>query len=138
MHFIFEPALIERLADDTSREAAHPVGGGDGLPTHHAGSILRTPRAGVREIVIPPIKSAIGYAAALHEIGHHVAPQYEGEVLLNELTAWSWAWANARVWTPAMDRARERSLATYCGLKRPPKSIKGGGREPVTVDRRAD
>jgi hypothetical protein len=66
----------------------------------------------VEEIRIPPIKSAISYAAALHEIGH-IQGRYQTSrhSLVRELAAWRWARQQALAWTPAMERMCASSLA---------------------------
>jgi antirestriction protein ArdC len=65
-------------------------------------------------IWIPPIRSAITYATALHEIGH-VLGKYKlsKSVLVRERAAWRWARGNALVWTSSMERNRVASLAWY-------------------------
>lgn len=66
------------------------------------------------EIVIAPIKSAVSYAVALHEIGHVLGTyQRSKRVLVRERRAWRWARENARVWTPAMERCARRSFEWY-------------------------
>jgi len=66
----------------------------------------------LEEICIPPIKSAISYAAALHEIGH-IQGRYQTSrhSLVRELAAWRWARQQALTWTPAMERTCASSLA---------------------------
>ena len=66
----------------------------------------------LEEICIPPIKSAISYAAALHEIGH-IQGRYQTSrhSLVRELAAWRWARQQALTWTPAMERTCANSLA---------------------------
>jgi hypothetical protein len=54
-------------------------------------------------ICITPLRSAVGYATALHEIGHIVLG-VAGEDVFDERAAWEWARQNALVWTPAMER----------------------------------
>jgi hypothetical protein len=62
-----------------------------------------------RTVCIPPLRSGIGYATALHEIGHLLTPQDLSE-LESERVAWQWAKANAKWWTPAMERTMTTSL----------------------------
>jgi hypothetical protein len=66
------------------------------------------------EVWIPPIKSSVSYAVALHEIGHicgrHRASRYR---MVRERDAWSWAKTNALGWTETMERHRDASLAWY-------------------------
>jgi antirestriction protein ArdC len=75
---------------------------------------LREADGGVDEIQIPPIRSAISYATALHEIGHilgrHQSSRYS---LVRERWAWRWARENAIAWTPVMERNAALALA-YC------------------------
>jgi hypothetical protein len=68
----------------------------------------------LQEIGFAPIKSAISYVTALHEIGH-VRGHYQRSRhrMVRERWAWRWARANALIWTPVMDRARQRSIALY-------------------------
>jgi hypothetical protein len=65
-----------------------------------------------REISIPPIKSAISYATALHEIGH-VLGRHQGSAkpMVRERWAWRWAQGHALSWTEAMERDRLVNLA---------------------------
>jgi hypothetical protein len=66
------------------------------------------------EISIWPIRSALSYATALHELGHCLGRyQTSRSVLVVERWAWRWAKANALVWTDAMDRDMTSSMAWY-------------------------
>jgi hypothetical protein len=57
------------------------------------------------EIVVPPIKSPLSYATALHEIGHILGRnQNSRHQKTRERWAWQWARENALNWTPAMER----------------------------------
>jgi hypothetical protein len=68
-------------------------------------------RGEFEEICIPPIKSRVSYATALHEIGHILGRhQQSRDAMVRERWAWQWAKANALIWTPAMDRYAGRSL----------------------------
>jgi hypothetical protein len=61
-------------------------------------------------VSIPPIKSVITYAVALHEIGHVLGRyQRSRSTLVRGRWAWAWAQSNAINWTPAMARTMERS-----------------------------
>jgi hypothetical protein len=66
-----------------------------------------------RIIYIRPVRSAITYATALHEIGHILGPWQSLQRLFSEAGAWVWAKENARVWTPPMQRDMEKSLDSY-------------------------
>jgi hypothetical protein len=55
------------------------------------------------EVHIPPIKSVISYATALHSL----------KILVRERGAWRWAKRNALKWTPAMERNMKLSLEWY-------------------------
>jgi hypothetical protein len=68
-------------------------------------------RPGIR---IPPIRSQITYAVALHEIGHLIGPGRSGTRLEKEAAAWRWALANSMV--ELSDHARRsagRRLRSY-------------------------
>jgi hypothetical protein len=71
------------------------------------------PERGV--IIIPPIKSEITYATALHEIGHIMSGVREGThgTLTSEWAAWVWAQDNALEWTPRMESTAQRSFESY-------------------------
>ena len=67
-----------------------------------------------REIFTPPIRSPISYATVLHEIGHIIGRYTTSHhVMTRETWAWRWARANALLWTPAMERSMQDSLAWY-------------------------
>jgi len=66
-------------------------------------------------ICIAPVRSAISYATALHEIGH-VMGRHQGSrsTIVRERWAWHWAKANAlSLWTPRMQQAMCGSLTWY-------------------------
>ena len=66
------------------------------------------------EISIPPIRSSVSYATALHEIGHIKGRfQFSHDVVVRERWAWRWAKANALIWTFGMQRSAVRGLAWY-------------------------
>ena len=66
------------------------------------------------EITIAPVKSAISYATALHEIGHILGPNQGSSCsLVRERGAWKWAEQNALIWTPRMQRHLDLSLQWY-------------------------
>jgi hypothetical protein len=64
-----------------------------------------------RTVCIPPLRSAIGYATALHEFGHLIAPGAQDPSLEAEKIAWQWAREHALIWTPQMARLQEQALA---------------------------
>jgi hypothetical protein len=69
--------------------------------------------AALQLIRIAPIRSAISYATALHEIGHVVGPLQWAGVLKREEGAWRWAERNALVWTDWIEQHRQSSMAWY-------------------------
>src|SRR5258706_14214903 len=72
------------------------------------------------EICIPPIKSPISYATALHEIGHILGRyQRSSDSMVREHWAWQWAKRNALIWTPVMDRCADSSLGFAAKAARP-------------------
>lgn len=66
-----------------------------------------------RIIWIRPVKSAITYAVALHEIGHILGPWQSQPRLFSEAGAWKWAMENAEVWTEVMHNCMVKSLQGY-------------------------
>jgi hypothetical protein len=71
------------------------------------------------EIFTAPIRSAVSYATALHEIGHHLGCHQLSPVkLTRERWAWQWARDNALIWTAAMERHATWALATHLLLPR--------------------
>jgi hypothetical protein len=67
-----------------------------------------------REIHTPPIKGAVSYAVALHEIGHILGRyQHSRHVFIREDWAWRWARVHALIWTPAMERHAQWALDWY-------------------------
>ena len=66
-----------------------------------------------RFINIRPVKSAITYSVALHELGHVLGPYQSQPRLYKEAGAWKWALENALVWTPPMQKTMIRSLTSY-------------------------
>jgi hypothetical protein len=79
------------------------------LPHSRGGRASRTHRI----IAIRPVKSAITYAVALHELGHVLGPWQSQPRLYAEAGAWKWAKEVAGVWTPAMEDKMARSLHSY-------------------------
>lgn len=70
-----------------------------------------------RTICIPPLRSAVGYATALHEVGHLLGPNQGALDIEGERAAWRWARDNAIVWTSSMERCAVRSLAKFGARK---------------------
>lgn len=66
-----------------------------------------------RLIKIRPVKTAITYAIALHEIGHILGPRQSGTRLDKEVGAWEWAEQHAVEWTDAMTAVRSKCLRSY-------------------------
>ena len=64
-------------------------------------------------IKIRPVKSAVTYAVALHEIGHVVGTMQSGTRLIKETGAWLWARGAALCWTPVMHEAMVKRLRSY-------------------------
>lgn len=64
-------------------------------------------------IKIRPVKSAITYAVALHEIGHILGPRQSGTRLYQEVGAWEYAMSKAVEWTPAMNATMCKALQSY-------------------------
>jgi hypothetical protein len=68
----------------------------------------------IEEVHISPIRSAISYATALHEIGHIRGRfQRSKSLMVRERWAWRWAEENALAWTPKMARDRRECLSWY-------------------------
>lgn len=74
----------------------------------------------VGSICMPPIVCEVGYAVAMHELGHCLAPHAGGdpavgfaECRLQEELAWIWAETHAKIWTPTMEHVKQVCLATY-------------------------
>ena len=66
-----------------------------------------------RHMNIRPVKSAITYAMALHEIGHILGPRQNGVRLEKELGAWEWAKENAFEWSDTMNKKCQTCLQSY-------------------------
>lgn len=82
-----------------------------------------------RAILLPEVDDETGYAVALHEIGHLVAPggcdrltdldvgrsnlMAAYDLLTMEHIAWAWARATAVDWTVAMEQTCQINLGTY-------------------------
>jgi hypothetical protein len=84
------------------------------------------------EIRIPPIRSTISYATAMHELGHQLGnPRHQNSssVMARERDAWRWARSNAKIWTPAMERQAVKSLQD-CASRSPWPSVEPGSESP--------
>jgi hypothetical protein len=85
-----------------------------------------------RRIKIRPVKTAITYAIALHEIGHILGPRQSGTRLDKEVGAWEWAEANALEWTEAMTAKRTECLRSYLAkVARSPHMKKPDAAHPI-------
>lgn len=80
-----------------------------------------------RWIKIRPVKSAITYAVALHEIGHILGPRQNETRLYAEVGAWEWAKANAIVWNYQMEDKLRKSLLSYLRWSERKKRVKKAG-----------
>jgi len=66
------------------------------------------------EISLPPVKSAVSYATALHELGHILGRyQHSPKVMTCEGWAWLWAKQTALIWTPRMRYTSGEALMWY-------------------------
>ena len=85
---------------------------------HQHGILVRPHSSGGRASVsrriiwIRPVKSAVTYAMALHELGHILGKQ-PARRIDRELAAWEWAKANVVLWDDRMDRERSTCLTSY-------------------------
>jgi hypothetical protein len=86
-----------------------------GAPTDHRGRIN-----------IRPVKSAVTYAVALHEIGHVLGKWQSRPRLESEAGAWLWARENARCWTPRMDATMRKAMDSYLAWARARQDRKHG------------
>jgi hypothetical protein len=74
--------------------------------------VLKDDYGDVLELWLPPVRSAVSYAVALHEIGHIKGRnQKSRNEIVRERAAWQWARDNALVWTPEMERRAAEALA---------------------------
>jgi hypothetical protein len=72
---------------------------------------IRWPGRDSGEIHTAPIRSALSYATALHELGHILGRfQHSRRQKIREHWAWEWARKNALLWTPAMERHANDAL----------------------------
>lgn len=67
----------------------------------------------VRRIDIRPVKSAVTYAVALHEIGHLLGKQQSRSCLEREVGAWQWAKEAALCWDSRMEEQMRLCLVSY-------------------------
>ena len=107
-------AHIDRLCAEHG--VRRELGGRRGTAFRRGPAGRRTPH-----IRIPPIKSQVTYAVALHEIGHLVGPGRSGTRLEKEAAAWRWALANSLVVLSDATRRsagrRLRSSVTWAELR---------------------
>lgn len=73
---------------------------------------------GARVVGIPRTDREVGYAVALHEIGHvvlkHRASWFDSiQRVQSEAEAWEWARAEAHWWMPAMQEVAAVAFSTY-------------------------
>lgn len=99
---------------DVSRAAAHVAQIADqhGIEISNHSSGGRAWRR-LQKIKIRPIKSAVTYAIALHELGHVLGEQRGRRRVEKEVQAWEWAEANALFWTKIMSEKKRKCLRTY-------------------------
>ena len=99
---------------DVSRAAAHVAQIADqhGIEISGHSSGGRAWRR-LRKIKIRPIKSAVTYAIALHELGHVLGEQRGRRRVEKEVQAWEWAEANALFWTKIMSEKKRKCLRSY-------------------------
>jgi hypothetical protein len=84
---------------------------------------LDTQAVVARSILVPIVTDDRVYCAAMHELGHNLAPngvirtdpkdEDSGKKLVEEEAAWEWARHYAICWTPAMEQLATDSLASY-------------------------
>jgi len=85
-----------------------------------------------RRIKIRPVKSAVTYAIALHEIGHILGKRQSGNRIDKEVGAWEWAKTNAIEWTPVMTKTMTRCLSSYLRwTQRSKRAVKPESGHPV-------
>lgn len=65
-----------------------------------------------KRVRLSPVKTAVTYAVALHEIGH-VVGHSSGLRIDKEAQAWEWAEMNAMEWTEPMIVKAARCIASY-------------------------
>jgi hypothetical protein len=71
------------------------------------------------EFLLPPVRSPLSYATALHEIGHWKSRHGRSrDEMVREQAAWRWARKNALIWTPAMSQLEKKSLAIHANPAR--------------------
>lgn len=66
-----------------------------------------------RRIDIRPVKSAVTYAVALHEIGHILGKNQKRPCLERETGAWKWAKKTSLFWDGRMEEKMRLCLASY-------------------------
>jgi hypothetical protein len=71
-------------------------------------------------ILTPHNTSEIGYAVAMHELGHIKSRDQSSDQIERERAAWDWARLNALMWTPHMEGYAAASLRWYAAQRRRP------------------
>lgn len=66
-----------------------------------------------RRVDIRPVKSAVTYAVALHEIGHILGKNQTRSCLERETGAWQWAKKAALFWDGRMEEKMRLCLVSY-------------------------
>jgi hypothetical protein len=92
-------------------------------------------------IWLPPVKSAVSYAVALHELGHICGRyRHSRKLMTRERAAWRWAERNALIWTKRMTYCKGNSLIWYAALlmqraqqRRAARRRRGGGKSSATT-----
>ncbi len=105
--------MIKTSTFDVSQAAAHVARIADkhGIKISGHSSGGRAWRL-LRKIKIRPIKSAVTYAIAMHELGHVLGKQ-QGRRIDKEVQAWEWAEAHALFWTKIMVENQRKCLRSY-------------------------
>ncbi|MEI8374616.1 MAG: helix-turn-helix domain-containing protein [Planctomycetota bacterium] len=144
--------ILARLGERQGKYVVHIAD----LCREHDIDVKHRTRGGIafrahRYIKIPPIKSEITYATALHEIGHIIGNMQDGDRLEHEVGAWEWAKDNAIAWSERMEKDMRKCLNTYVrearhtgrsdvqrGLQLSEMLVAEGFREPYVPRNRGD
>jgi hypothetical protein len=130
--------MVRRLVPPTPAEMADHVvqlarAFGIGLMVHEddrsdaAAVTLGVGPVQARVVMVRRVTDDTSYAIALHEFGHFLHPtgtigNRTGDMsielkILEEESAWEWAFHHALDWTPGMEQAKEYGLSTYYQTK---------------------